>query len=162
MKKILALTTINNTVALKEAVKKIREEYGSIVDIKKIYFDDYENPDVSLEPIEKEIDSSDIILVDIRGDIRVGRELPKMLENKDKTVIVLVAGSQHIFALTKMGKFRGERIFKPEREKEFNIHTYIKAKKFSELTKKLGKFIPVGMLKDMKNWILAQEYYAEG
>jgi len=50
--------------------------------------------------------------VDIRGDIRVGRELPKMLENKDKTVVVLVAGSQHIFALTKMGKFRGERIFK--------------------------------------------------
>jgi len=148
-------------VALKEAVKRIREEYGSIVDIKKIYFDDYENPDVSLKPIEKEIDSSDIILVDIRGDIRVGRELPRMLENKDKTVVVLVAGGQHIFALTKMGKFRGEKIFKPEREKEFNIHTYIKAKKFSELTKKLGKFIPVGMLKDMKNWILAQEYYNE-
>jgi len=162
MKKILALTTINNTVALKEAVEKIKEEYGNIVEIRKIYFDDYENPDVSLEPIEKEIDSSDIILVDIRGDIRVGRELPKMLEGKDKTVVVLVAGSQHIFALTKMGKFRGERIFKPEREKEFNVHTYIKAKKFSELTKKLGKFLPAVMLKDMRNWVLAQEYYAEG
>jgi len=162
MKKILALTTINNTVTLKEAIEKIKEEHGNIVEIRKIYFDDYENPDVSLEPIEKEIDSSDIILVDIRGDIRVGRELPKMLEGKDKTVVVLVAGNPHIFALTKMGKFRGEKIFKPEREKEFNVHTYIKAKKFSELTKKLGRFIPAGMLKDMRNWVLAQEYYAEG
>ncbi len=162
MKKILALTTINNTVALKEAIQKINEEYGNIVGIKKIYFDDYENPDVPLEPIEEEIDSSDIILADIRGDIRVGRELPKMLEREDKTVVVLVGGGQHIFALTKMGKFKGKVIFKPEREKEFNIHTYIKAKKFSELTKKLGKFLTVGMLKDMKNWIIAQEYYQEG
>jgi len=40
-KKILALTTINNTVALREAVRKIMEEYGDIVEIRKIYFDDY-------------------------------------------------------------------------------------------------------------------------
>lgn len=158
MKKILALTTINNTVTLKEAVEKIKKEYGDIVEIKKIYFDDYENPDVSLRPIEEEINSSDVILIDMRGDIRIRRELPKMLKEKDKTVVVLVGD----FALTKMGKFKGETIFKPGREKEFNIHTYIKVKKFSELTKKLGKFLPFGMLKDMRNWILAQEYYTEG
>jgi len=162
MKKILALTTINNTVALKGAVEKIRSEHGNIVEIKKIYFDDYENPDISLEPIEAEINSSDIILVDIRGDIRVGRELRGMLKGKERTIVVLIAGSQHIFALTKMGKFKGEMIFKPGKEKEFDVHTYIKAKKFSELTKKLGKIIPFGMLKDMRNWVLAQEYYAEG
>ena len=164
MKKILALTTINNTIALKEAVEEIKEEYGDIVKIRKIYFDDYENPDVSLKPIENEISSSDIILVDIRGDIRVGREIPQMLNTigKGKTVVVLVAGSQHIFALTKMGKFKGEIIFKPEREKEFNVHTYIKTKRFSELVKKFGKIVPFGMLKDMRNWILAQDYYAEG
>ena len=162
MKKILALTTINNTLALREALKKIREEYGKIVQIKKIYFDDYEAPDIPIEPIEEEINSSDIILVDIRGDIRVARELPRMLKGKEKTVVVLIGGSLHIFALTKMGKFRGEAIFKPEKDAEFSVHTYIKAKRFSELTKKLGKFIPLGMLKDMRNWVLAQEYYAEG
>lgn len=162
MKKILALTTLNNTIVLKDAVEKIRGEYGNIVEVKKIYFDDYENPDVSLKPIEEEIESSDIILVDIRGDIRVGRELPHILEGKDKTIVVLVGGSQHIFALTKMGRFEGKRIFKPEREKEFNVHTYVKAKKFSDLTKKLGRIVPFGMLKDMRNWVLAQEYYVQG
>ncbi|MGQ9723136.1 MAG: cobaltochelatase subunit CobN, partial [Candidatus Jordarchaeum sp.] len=162
MKKILALTTVDNTVALKDAVSAIREEYGDIVEVRKIYFNDYENPDASLKPIEEEINSSDIILVDIRGDIRVGRELPGILKGKDKTIVVLVGGSQHIFALTKMGKFRGETIFKPGKEKEFNVHTYVKAKKFSELTKKLGKLLPFGMLKGMRDWVLAQEYYAEG
>jgi len=162
MKKILTLTTINNTIALKEAAAKVRKEYGDIVKIRKIYFDDYENPDVSLKPVEDEINSSDIILVDIRGDIRVGREIPQMLKGKEKTIVVLVAGSQHIFALTRMGKFKGEIIFKPGREKEFNVHTYVKTKKFSELAKKLGKIVPFGMLKGMRNWILAQEYYIEG
>ena len=162
MRKILCLTTINNTVALKDAVDKIWEEFGKIVMIKKIYFDDYEDPDVSLKPIEDEINSSEIILVDIRGDVRIARELPKMLDGKNKTIIVLVAGGQHIFALTKMGKFRGEMIFKPGKEKEFDVNSYIKAKKFSELTKKLGRILPFGRLKDMRKWVLAQEYYTEG
>ena len=162
MKKILLLTTINSTVLLKEVFEEIRKEYGNIVAIKKIYFNDYEPPDVSLEPVRKEIYSSDIILIDIRGDIRVGRELPDMVKNVEKTIVVLVGGGQHIFALTKMGKFKGEMIFKSGREKEFNIYTYIKTKKFSQLTKVLGKILPLGILKDMRNWILAQEYYAEG
>lgn len=162
MKKILALTTIDTTVALKEAVEKIKEEYGDIVAVTKIYLHEYDNPDVPLEPIEKVIDSADIILIDIRGDVRIGRELPNMLRDKNKTIVVLVAGDQHIFALTKMGKFKGEKIFKPGREKEFDVHTYLKAKKFSELIKKLGYIFPLGMLKDMRNWVLAQQYYTEG
>jgi len=162
VKKILALTTINNTISLKEAIERIRQEYGSIAEVKKIYFDDYENPDVSLRPIEDEVNSADVILVDIRGDIRVGRALPHMLEGKDKTVVVLIAGSQHVFALTKMGKFNGGAIFKPEKEKEFDVEAYIKTKRFSEIAKKLGKIVPFGMIKDMRNWVLSQEYYAEG
>lgn len=162
MKRILALTTINDTVFLKEAIKRIRQEYGDIVKVKKIYFSEYENPDISLKTIEEEIDLSDLILVDIRGDIRVGRKLPNMLRKKDKTVVVLVGGSQHLFALTKMGKFKGEMIFKPGREKESDVRNYIKAKKFSQFSKKLGQIIPFGVLKDMRNWILAQEYYTEG
>ena len=161
-KKILALTTINATVPLEEAIRRIKEEYGNIVEVRKIYFDDYENPDIPLKPIEEEINSSDIILVDIRGDVRVGRELPEMLKGKDKTIVVLVAGSPHIFALTKMGKFKGEMIFKLGREKEFNVHTYIRTKKFTELIKKIGYIFPFGMLKDIQNWILSQEYYGEG
>ena len=162
MKKIVALTTIGNTAPLKEAVEEIKRGYGDILEVTKVYLHEYDSTDISLEPIEKSIDEADIILVDIRGDVRIARELPRMLEGKDKTVVALVAGGQHIWALTKMGKFRGDKIFKPGKEKEFNVHTYVKTKKFSNLTKKLGYILPFGMLKDMRNWVLAQQYYSEG
>ncbi len=162
MKKILALTTMNNTAALREALQKIKEDYGEIVKLTKIFLDDYEVSNVSLKSIEDEINSSAVILVDIRGDTRIGRELPSMLNDKGKTVIVLVGGGQEILKLTKMGNFAGEMIFKNNKDREFNIHSYIKAKKFSELTKKLGAFMPFGRLKDMRNWVLCQEYYGEG
>ena len=31
MKKVLAITTINNTISLKEALNKIKDKYGNIV-----------------------------------------------------------------------------------------------------------------------------------
>ncbi len=161
--RILLLSTINNTLSLREAVGMVRREYGDIVRVQKVYFDDYEKGDVSLEPLERAISGSDIILVDVRGETRVGRELPRMLAgSKNKTIVTLIGGSSHIFALTRMGRFDGSRVFTPEREKEFDIHSYMKARKFSAIVRRLGAIVPVGMLKDMRNWVLAQEYYTEG
>jgi len=37
MKQILALTTINNTLSLKDAVEKIKKEHGDLVKIRKVY-----------------------------------------------------------------------------------------------------------------------------
>ncbi len=161
MKKILALTTIGNTASLKKAVEKIKEEYGNILEVTKIYLHEYESQDVSLEPIEKAVDEADIILVDIRGDVRISRELPKMLEGRTKTVVVLVAGWQDLWKLTKMGKFVGEKIFKGK-EREFSVHSYRKTKKFSAILEKFGFLFSFGMLKDMRNWIIAQQYYLQG
>ena len=161
MKKILALTTIGNTASLKKAVEKIKEEYGNILEVTKIYLHEYESQDVSLEPIEKAVNEADIILVDIRGDVRISRELPKMLEGRTKTVVVLVAGWQDLWKLTKMGKFVGEKIFKGK-EREFSVHSYRKTKKFSAILEKFGFLFSFGMLKDMRNWIIAQQYYLQG
>lgn len=161
MIKIIALTTLDNTLNLKKAVEEAKKEVGNVFTLKKVYLDDYEDPEVSLETLEREIDEADIVLVDIRGDVRVGRELPRILEGKKKTVIVLLGGGQHIQRLTKMGKFDASKIFKGP-EKEFNVHTFMRIKKLSELTEKIGRVLNVGMMKDMRNWILAQRYYYEG
>jgi len=40
------------------------------------------------------------------------------------------------------------------------VDSFIKTKKFSELTRKIGSVLPFGKLKDMRNWIIAQQYYA--
>jgi hypothetical protein len=90
-----------------------------------VYFDDYEDPRVSLAPLKNAIDCSDIVLVDVRGDVRIARELTYLLSETKATIIVLIGGSQRTFALTRMGKFRGDKIFKPGRESQFDVNSYI-------------------------------------
>ncbi len=162
MKRILALTTVNNTLALKEAVREVTGKLGPVFSLEKVYLDDFEDPDVSLGPVEEKIARADIVLVDIRGDVRVARELHSMVAGHAGTVVVLVAGNQDLFALTRMGRFHGSVIFRPGQDREFDVNTYLKTKKFAAMTKKLGALVPVGMLKGMRDWVLCQEYYAEG
>lgn len=154
---------MNNTMALRDALDAVRSEYGHIASLRKIYFTDYENPDVSLLPLKSALQWADIVLVDIRSDIRVARELPQeIMRLHGKTIVVLVGANQEILSLTRMGSFSSARMFKPGADREFNVHTYIKAKKFSEFTKKVGSLMPFGALKHMRNWIIAQQYYQEG
>ncbi len=160
--RILALTNMDNTLALKEAVDDLTLEYGEILRLKKIYFQDWENPGIPLAALEEEAAKAQIILVDVRGDVRLAREMPRLLSGEGKTVVVLIAGSQDIFALTRMGRFRGGTLFRPGQEREFDVNAYQRTKKFSALTKKLGRYLPFSMLGDMRNWVLAQEYYGEG
>ncbi len=162
--RILALTNMDNTLALKEAVDDLLAEYGTVLELKKIYFQDFEDPQVPLWALAEETAKADIILVDVRGDVRVARELKNLPGMAGKTVVVLIGGDRELFALTSMGRFRGTKLFRPGggREKEFDVSAYLRTKKFSALTKRLGAFLPVGMLGDMRNWVLAQEYYAEG
>ncbi len=161
--KVLALTNMDNTLALKEAVEKVWEKHGRILSLKKHYFSDWEDPRLSLENLETEVKEAAIVLVDIRGDVRLAREMSRLLSGDGKTVVVLIGGSRDIFSLTRMGKFRGEKLFKAgSREKEFDVNAYLRTKKFSALTKKLGSLLSFSMLGDMRNWVLCQEYYAEG
>ncbi len=161
--RFLALTNMDNTMALKEAVEELQSSCGPVLALKKIYFSDLEDSEIPLSEVEEEVERADIILVDVRGDVRMAREMKRLLSVDGKTVAVLIGGSKDIFALTRMGKFRGEKMFKPGgKEKEFDVNSYIRTKKFSALTKKLGSLLSFSMLGDMRNWILCQEYYAEG
>ncbi len=162
-KKVLALTTVNNTVPLKTAMNDILHEHGPVIELNKVFFSDYEDPDVPLDPLKEYAKKADLIMIDVRGDHRASRELFPVVRQSSATVVVLLGTSPDIMALTRMGKFSGEKLFKPGKpEKDFNVDDYLKSKKYAELTKKLGKFLPVRSVKDMRNWVLAQEYYTNG
>lgn len=162
MIQILLLTSLDTTLALKNALDAVTAAYGPILSLKKYYFKEYEAPDTSLQGIKSAIAEADIIVIDTRSDTRVSRSLPGLLAGASKTVVVLVGATAELFCLTRMGSFSGEAIFKNAGDKEFTIESYVKTKRFSGLTKMLGRLLPVGMLKDMRNWVLAQEYYGEG
>jgi len=158
MVRFLLFSTIDNTRELRDAVSELKAEHGDILSLKKIFLNDLEKGRLSLEEVEREVQTSHIILVDIRGQSGMSDFLQELLPQTKATIVVLIGGSSQIFALTRMGSFKGGDIFKGDRQ--MDVESFIKAKKFSELTRKIGSALPFGKLKDMRNWVIAQEYYA--
>ncbi|MDX9692578.1 MAG: cobaltochelatase subunit CobN [Methanothermobacter sp.] len=158
MKKVLAITTINNTISLKEALKKIKDKYGDILEIRKVYLDKYEDPKTPLDDIKKEISESDVILVDIRGDERLGRELPRLLAKEKKTIISLVWGSHRILSLTRIGKLNMAELIKEFQKKGVNINPLIKEGELKNIIEIHGSD---EIKEDLRKWFRILEYYKQ-
>jgi cobaltochelatase CobN len=158
MVKFLLFSTIDNTRELRDAVSELKAEHGDILSLRKIFLNDLEKGRASLEEVEEDLRISQIVLVDIRGQSGMSDLLQELLPQTKATIVVLIGGSSQIFALTRMGSFKGSDIFKGDRQ--MDVDSFIKTKRFSELTKKIGSVLPFGKLKDMRNWIIAQQYYA--
>ncbi|MGB9838753.1 cobaltochelatase subunit CobN [Methanothermobacter sp.] len=156
MKRILAVTTINNTASLKEALMKIRDEHGDIVSIKKVYLEKYEDPSVPMDELERDVEEADVVLVDIRGNERIGRELPGILDGMDKTVITLVWGSNHILSLTSMGSLNLGRLVELAPE---GIDSLVKSRKIREILRIAGSD---EIRDDLENWFRIMDYYGGG
>lgn len=158
MKKILAITTINNTISLKEALDKIKDKYGDILKIRKVYLDKYEDPKTPLDDIKREISESDVILVDIRGDERLGRELPHLLAGEEKTIISLVWGSHRILSLTRIGKLNMGKLIKEFQKKGVNINPLIKESELKNIIEIHGSD---EIKEDLRKWFRILEYYKQ-
>lgn len=165
MKKILAITTMNNTLSLKDALSKIKREYGEILSIHKVYLEKYENPEVEMEDITEEIDNSDIILVDIRGDERIGRELPGLLNGKNKTVITLVWGNPVLMGLTNLQEFNVEKVMHLFQKQGDDFEKYVRGQKIAQIIRKIEKYADKEFtfeIKDhIKNWFTIMDYYRQ-
>jgi len=159
MVKFLLFSTLDNTRELRDAVSELKAERGDIFSFRKIFLNDLEKKRISLGEIEGELQTSQIVLVDIRGQSGLSDHLEELLPRSEATIVVLIGGSTDIFALTRMGSFKGSDIFK--RERQMDIDGFIKAKRFSELTRKLGSILPFGKLRDMRNWVISQQYYTD-
>ncbi len=162
MKKIIAITSFDNSLPLKQAMDDVKQIIGSDVKINKIYFKDFESPEISLESLKQSVSQADIVLLDVRSDSRLGRELPLILKDFTKTVVVLVGSDNAVFSLTRMGKFKGNMMFNPLKDTALSWEKFAKIKNYIKFSKKLLGLFPVGILGDIRNWMLAQEYYAEG
>ncbi|MDI6644037.1 MAG: cobaltochelatase subunit CobN [Methanobacteriaceae archaeon] len=157
---ILALTTINNTLSLKEALDKIKKDYGEILRLKKVYLDDYEDPKIPLDEIKAWILESDIILVDIRGDLRLARELPGLIDGCEKTVVVLVWGGEDLLSILHMGNFHGENVIPLFKEKEMDFDKIVRSRNLEALYK-AKEFLNNDVLEDIQNWIQTLDYYGQ-
>ena len=161
MTRIVLVTSLGQNAALKRALSDIRRDCGDVVTVTIFFPHDFDHPDTPLSPVSQALETADLLLVDIRSDCRLGRALPELIAEREMTIVVVLGAGPATFALTRMGAFRGSRLFK-ESAKPFTIDDFIRTKRFSALTKTLGRLLPVRMLRDMRVWVLAQEYYSAG
>lgn len=159
MKKVLAITTITNTLSLKDALEKIKRDYGDIIVLKKIYLEDYEDPQVSLKEFQEDIESSHIILVDIRGDERIGRELITLLKGEHKTVVTLVWGNPLIMNLTSLGPLKVEELSKTLQSKGEDLEAMVRSYDLKHIIKHTGE--DQELKKHIQNWFKLREYYGQ-
>ena len=156
----LLLSTAEGTRELEYALADIKESYGEIIRLQKISFAYWEQGRLTLEEVEKAIAWAQVILVAIMGQTELTDHLLRLLPRSSATIVVLIGGSRDILALTRLGSFSGADL--PMGKGSFDLQAYLRAKKFMELTKKMGAIIPMGKLKHMRNWLLACDYYAHG
>ena len=159
MTNFLLFSTLDNTRELREAMKEIKGEYGEILSLRKIYFSEWDKkPDYTR--MKEAINEAQVILVDIRGQSRFTDWVRQAIADSSAVVTVLIGGHRDIMSLTRMGSFSGFRYSQPRRG--LRCEAFLKVKKFSELTKKRGRFSLWVSSSICATGVQACDYYAEG
>lgn len=143
---ILLISTVINK-SLRRAVEAVRDHCN----VNLIYANELNK--YSIDDLQKFVDESDIILIDVRGD-------PGVLKNidfRDKDVVVLVGGSS-IMSRTKLGSFRMPARTISEISNPDSIKKRID--RIQKSVEALGKILPFGVLKDARNYVRIMKYWA--
>ncbi|MCU7787540.1 cobaltochelatase subunit CobN [Pyrobaculum sp. 3827-6] len=145
MKVLIIATSAEWAQNVALAVRRIRERLGPVLAVRYRRAESAP-PDV----LKRDVEWSDVVLVDVRGGLGPLEELLR----GEKTVFGLVGSSM---ALTRVGGFKMpseafDRSDVPKPPPQF----------VTDIVKGLGSLVPVGVLKHMKNWALAVEYWTYG
>ena len=151
--------------SLLEAVKKVNKVTGGMLDFRFYNTYDVDNGLVDPKVFVRDLGSSDIVLLDVRGGDRVSKLVCNELKDSKNAVIVFVGGSSEIIKLTRLGSFS----FKSSssmKEKSFLKRFFKRGKvdygtilKMRERFEKLGKKIPIGIFRHARNYSLLLKYY---
>ncbi|MCK4580086.1 MAG: hypothetical protein KAU10_01955, partial [Dehalococcoidia bacterium] len=93
MVKFLLFSTLDNTRELRDAVTEIKAEHGDILSLRKIFLNDLEKGRISLEEVENELQASQLVLIDVRGQSGMSDLLQELIPQSKATVVVLIGGS---------------------------------------------------------------------
>ncbi|MCD6515718.1 MAG: magnesium chelatase subunit H [Candidatus Odinarchaeota archaeon] len=152
--------------AMASAIRKIKEEYGEIFSFKFYRPYDIDREVINIEKFVNEIRTADIVLIDVRGGDIVTKLLTENLKDTKNTVICLIGGSDQLFRLTRMGSFSFSsfekmkkipiigKLFRKERKIDYG-----KILQMRERFEKIGRRLPIGILKHAKNYVYLSKYY---
>ncbi|MHA1729612.1 MAG: cobaltochelatase subunit CobN [Promethearchaeota archaeon] len=181
MKKSLPkITLVSSSVFLKwiaEGIREIYDELGKIFEFKIYFLNDVNEGKIPKQDFMEEIYSSDVMLLDIRGNCPAAEILVdtySKMEQEDlkffekKTIISLVGGNSEIRKLTKMGPFQAKKI-PSSKLNDYGLDDIPDltwavrfGQRMTKLMNVLGKIFPFKALKHARNWALMMDYWVYG
>ncbi|MDY6853156.1 MAG: magnesium chelatase subunit H [Thermodesulfobacteriota bacterium] len=162
--RIVLITTMCATGSLALALHEVTKEHGNIVALRNYYLSEVDTGLIDEERLKEDLNSADIVLLDMRGQTRGAKMVMESLSRNEKTIVTLCGGTTEILSLTKMGSFNGRKIFERQPDIGFDkdsidISTSLK---IMDLIKKTGKILPFGTIRHARNWAFAIDYWQYG
>ncbi len=164
MLNLCVITTKTGLSSFLEAVNYINEELNNIINVEIFYTHLLDENDINyIHNFEQSILNSDIILIDIRTPSSwfIDKLFEVISKSRAKVVLPLVIGSPALLQLLKLNGITGKFITSKLREYDFDTQYLDMSKmwKVMDFIEKSGKFLPIGMFKHFRNWILCIKYW---
>ena len=162
--RLCVISTKTSLSPLLSAIEEISSKHGDIIKLVGLYYT--HELDENAKLIERLLESlkiANVVLLDIRtptsGFVKL---LNEALRENDRIVVPLVGGSSSIIRMLRLGKLKGSKI--PSMELDFDVQHLDMSRvwRIQEFLKKMGKIIPIGSLKDARNWVLMTTYWSYG
>ncbi|GAB6148730.1 magnesium chelatase subunit H [Stetteria hydrogenophila] len=146
--KVLLVSTV-----VSGSLRRAIEDVSGYVDVRLVYSHDLRR--YGREEVQRLVDWADVILVDVRGDPGVLGEV----DYGEKDVVVLVGGST-LMARAKLGRFRMPARAAGVAESPESVKRRIE--RIQRVIEGLGRLIPLGALRDARDYVQLMKYWANG
>ena len=159
--KSINMTLISTKTSLRsffEAAKSVEKELGIKLSLDVVYVSDLDRLDP--EGVASRVSKADILLVDIRGAV------PSYLEGSLKTsaarIIVPLVGGTSSIAFLRLGHITGENFARRAKPLDFDADRLDVRRVFRvvDTVEKVSRALPVGVLRDYRNWVWLTKYWA--
>jgi len=144
------------------AIDEVGKEVGIELDAKVFYTHELDEAVVErLEEFRGCIRNADIVLIDVRSGIsRFLKELPTLLRESRAKVVVPLVGGTTVMSLLRLGSISGERFGRAEYDFDAQYLDMSRVWRIMDTIKTMGRVLPLGSLRDWRNYILLTEYWA--
>lgn len=158
MKKVkIVMIDYRFRLALHKAIKKVNEDTKGILDFRFYNTKEVDTGIVNQQAFIKDIEDAAIVLLNVMGGDNISKILSNTLANTKNTVVVFVGGSPEIMNLNRLESFSFKKLSRMGMgKKKADYETIIKMR---ERFEKLGKKMPIGILKHARNYALLLKYY---
>lgn len=144
------------SVSLHKAVKRVNDVTSGGLDFRFYDVRDVEAERVDAATFTQDLRDSDIVLLNIMGGDKISNIVCDTLTKTKNTVVVFAGGSSDIINLTRLGSFSFRMLRMGMRRRKVN---YGKILEMQERFEKLGRRLPIGMLRHARNYALLLKYY---